>query len=1012
MSNNLRIVVQGFLPIVLCLSCSGQDPAPIFPDVAQVTDGSADLLPGDLQSDDLSGSVDLSQETNDAPEVIELKLFGEPCAEATECLSGWCVEFMGETVCSEVCVTECSKDGWTCEQVDTGPDKQWVCFSDTARLCLPCQASIDCATTPQSLDVCVVFPSETWTGIEATFCGVACETDDDCPKNLEDDAPPDIDFICRDVETVEGVASRQCVPLEGLCTCSQQAIVWGLKALCTVENEYGTCPDDRQCTEDGLEPCKALKPAPEVADGKDNDCNGIADDGLCICGDGSCVGICGETDNNCAIDCHNCDNGTCDLGEGPCNCPQDCCGICGDNKCASYDINGEHCCPEDADNCPDDCAGFACGNGECEKGEDPFYCPQDCEKFFCGNGICEPGETIGDDKECLLDCEAACGDCQCEGGEDFFSCPIDCGFCGDGYCMADTCDALPEDLLSCFVDCCIPDCETECGPDGCGGLCSNCNDGNICTDDSCDENDACVHDLQNFWCLIEDVCLPSGTQEPGNPCASCDPDPGEPDTADQWTSSDDGAYCGPGKICWQGLCCNHGSHCEGKECGDDLCGGDCGTCGMGLFCAEGLCVECDDGNVLDWDGCTDGLISEFRINSTTEGEQRWSTATLLPDGGFVVAWRYYGIDWQVPGIGFRRFLQDGAAFGLDGLASIVDTGAPNIYSSFGPSVVSLPDGRLVVVWNDFDGTGTAKDVLIRFQDSDGVWWGDPFPVYTEGTGTLYQPRLAAAPDGAVLVLWTAEGLEDAEGDIYARLYSAQAAPITAAIHLSGSDSQKKQWQPAVAALSGGGYATVWSGLDTEGISRIRFRLVNADGTPDASILPVSPPGFGHSRTPRAVGLTDGRFVVIWVAEDLDNDGPSPGDGDGYGVFARLFLADGTPDGDPVQVNLDGGGDQGQPDVAALPDARFVVVWATETTQGHVEVQARILDPDGAASPIDVMNPVSMYPGVSGDQGWRAPAVASSSDGSFLVTWEIEEQDGDAHGIFAQRYEANGSKRYL
>ena len=50
--------------------------------------------------------------------------------------------------------------------------------------------------------------------------------------------------------------------------------------------------------------------------------------------------------------------------------------------------------------------------------------------------------------------------------------------------------------------------------------------------------------------------------------------------------------CPPGKSCDQfGLCKGCIPDCAGKECGDNGCGGSCGSCGIGLACNEGLCGE-------------------------------------------------------------------------------------------------------------------------------------------------------------------------------------------------------------------------------------------------------------------------------------------------------------------------------------------------------------------------------------------------------------------------------------
>ncbi len=50
--------------------------------------------------------------------------------------------------------------------------------------------------------------------------------------------------------------------------------------------------------------------------------------------------------------------------------------------------------------------------------------------------------------------------------------------------------------------------------------------------------------------------------------------------------------CPAGKHCAGGLCVSDCvPDCAGKECGDDGCGGSCGTCPAGKHCAGGLCVS-------------------------------------------------------------------------------------------------------------------------------------------------------------------------------------------------------------------------------------------------------------------------------------------------------------------------------------------------------------------------------------------------------------------------------------
>jgi hypothetical protein len=81
--------------------------------------------------------------------------FLEPCQENGDCQSGWCVEYLGDGVCTQTCQEDCPP-GWSCKQVGASdPDLVYVCVSDHANLCKPCATAADCKTIGGVDDVCV-----------------------------------------------------------------------------------------------------------------------------------------------------------------------------------------------------------------------------------------------------------------------------------------------------------------------------------------------------------------------------------------------------------------------------------------------------------------------------------------------------------------------------------------------------------------------------------------------------------------------------------------------------------------------------------------------------------------------------------------------------------------------------------------------------------------------------------------------------------------------------------------
>jgi len=94
--------------------------------------------------------------------------FLDECDDNSGCQSGWCVQHLGEGVCSQTCQEECPQ-GWTCKQVaETEPDVVYICVSDYANLCRPCATNADCTSTGGAEDACIYY------GPDGSFCGGPC----------------------------------------------------------------------------------------------------------------------------------------------------------------------------------------------------------------------------------------------------------------------------------------------------------------------------------------------------------------------------------------------------------------------------------------------------------------------------------------------------------------------------------------------------------------------------------------------------------------------------------------------------------------------------------------------------------------------------------------------------------------------------------------------------------------------------------------------------------------------
>jgi hypothetical protein len=194
------------------------------------------------------------------------------------------------------------------------------------------------------------------------------------------------------------------------------------------------------------------------------------------------------------------------------------------------------------------------------------------------------------------------------------SCEVECEFkeCGDDGCGG-KCGECPVEAPYCVnflcTDVCTPDCAgKQCGDDGCGSLCGECPVGDTCVDGVCPglygctahpepgcpgcPCEECVCQLDAFCCdsSWDEICAGLCMNDCGQNCdvqAPCGNGVcGDAGETCQTCPEDCG--CTDPQVCFAGTCCQ--PDCEGASCGDDGCGGICGSCPDSEWCQEGVCV--------------------------------------------------------------------------------------------------------------------------------------------------------------------------------------------------------------------------------------------------------------------------------------------------------------------------------------------------------------------------------------------------------------------------------------
>lgn len=185
----------------------------------------------------------------------------------------------------------------------------------------------------------------------------------------------------------------------------------------------------------------------------------------------------------------------------------------------------------------------------------------------------------------------------------------------------------------------------------------------------------------------------------------------------------------------------------------------------------------------------------------------------------------------------------------------------------------------------------------------------------------------------------------------------------------------------------GRYVVVWDDYQS-GNSDVYAKVFNADGTVLTSDFRVHSASSSAQDWGTVTMAENGNFLVTW---DDERSGT-------YETYMRLFDVNGNALTAETQVStLTGGQANTSADFAA--DGSFVVVFES-LTEPNVYLQR--YNASGVAQGSNTLVNTT----TSNTQ--QNATVAVAGDGSFVVTWESQNQDnGTTYGIYGQRYDALG-----
>ncbi|HUP22178.1 MAG TPA: hypothetical protein VNB06_04475, partial [Thermoanaerobaculia bacterium] len=381
---------------------------------------------------------------------------------------------------------------------------------------------------------------------------------------------------------------------------------------------------------------------------------------------------------------------------------------------------------------------------------------------------------------------------------------------------------------------------------------------------------------------------------------------------------------------------------------------------------------------------------EFQVNRYTFLNQVAPAVAADADGDFVVTWTDDALDGSSPGIFGLRFSSAGAVLGVQFQVNTYTTSIQRF-----SAVAAESNGDFVVVWHSLMQDGVTNYSIFgqRFSSSGGTLGGE-FRVNSYTVGYQRYPKVAADSDGDFVVVWDSLGQDGSFLGIFGQRFNSSGAALAAEFQIN-SYTPGNQRFPAVAIDGDGDFVVVWDSFgDSSGYGVFAQRFNSAGTRVGIQFLVNSHTSDSQSR-PAVAAEADGDFVVVW--QSLHQDGPIPYGN--LGIFGRRFSSAGAALGGEFQANSFTLNYQRYPKVAIEDASDFVVAWESRNQDGSYQgVFLRRFNAAGVAQGLDVQ--ANSY--TVGSQG--QVAIDFDADGDFVVVWRTTEpQDGNAAGIFAQRY---------
>jgi hypothetical protein len=304
-----------------------------------------------------------------------------------------------------------------------------------------------------------------------------------------------------------------------------------------------------------------------------------------------------------------------------------------------------------------------------------------------------------------------------------------------------------------------------------------------------------------------------------------------------------------------------------------------------------------------------------------------------------------------------------------------------------PNIAMNSIGKFVVAWESYDQAGNNNyGIYAQRYNPDGTPLGDEFPVNTTISGAHYNPAVGINDSGEYIIAWEGHGVNYG---IHAQRFNNDGSPNGSEFAVSDGDFGSK---PSVALSNDGKFIICWeAGGDPPFDSgSVYFKNYDINGNSTGSTI------IDNNGSSAKVAINnDNSFIVAWAGSGTE---------DSNGIYSKIYNSNGSVNVDKFPVNSQTNHEQDSPSVAVDASGNFVIAWQSLFQDGDNNHGIFAQRFNGQGTKLDSEFQVNTY----FTSAQRYPSVSMNDTGNFIIAWESYDQDGADEGIFAQKYNTDGS----